>query len=134
MKKSIAAVIKNEYGEVLLQNHIKVDAYTLPGGKVDENELEKVALIREIFEELGILVYRYNEILTHDFKNIEYPAHSKNYKDFHQVYYEIDKYEGDIFNKEPEKHSSLLWIRPDRIRGLGKISKVLDIYLKSLNL
>lgn len=134
MEKCVTGIIMNELGEVLIQNHKKVDAYTLPGGKVDKDETEKEAIVRELFEELGILSYRFEEILYHNFDKLEYPANSGNYLDFSHTYFNISKYKGEIINKEPEKHPELLWVKPENIRSLGKISVVMDIYLKSLNL
>ena len=53
---SVSAVIMDDKGRILLEDHIKNGAYTLPGGKVDEGEHIKDAIIRELNEELGIEV------------------------------------------------------------------------------
>jgi len=134
MQRCVSAVIMNDDGEVLIQNHNKLERYTLPGGKVDANEYENFALIREMFEELGIMVHKYHELYTSRFDGVEYPAHSGNVSTFLHVLYSIEKYEGIITNKEPEKHSELLWVKPENIREIGPISVVLDRYLKFLKL
>ena len=134
MKKCICGIISNEDGKILIQKHKKVDAYTLPGGKCDENEGDNHALIRELFEELGILVYRYEIVFTDIIKHCEYPAYSGCYCDFYHTYFKIEKFQGEIENREPEKHSELIWVKPEDIRKLGKISIVLDRYLENINL
>ena len=134
MRKCICGIIINEEGKMLIQKHKKVDAYTLPGGKCDENECDRYTLVREMFEELGILVYKYEVVFTDTIKHCEYPAGSGDYSDFYHTYFKIEKYEGEIINKEPEKHPELLWVKPEEIRKLGKISRVLDRYLENMNL
>lgn len=134
MKRCVSAVIKDKDGNILIQDHKKLQRYTLPGGKAHEYEFDKMALIRELFEELGIMAYRYNELFTEVYDGLEYPANSGTKFDFTQVFYEITHYEGDVINKEPDKHPKLLWVNPKKIRELGPISVVLDSYLKSINL
>ena len=134
MRKCVCGILLNENGEMLIQKHKKVDAYTLPGGKCDEKEYEKYTLVREMYEELGILVYRYDSVFTDEFYNCEYPVGSGNMMDFHHTYFKIEKYEGEIINQEPEKHPELIWVKPEKIRYLGNLSMCLDRYLKSLNL
>lgn len=134
MQKCVTAIIKNEKGEVLIQKHTKLQRYTLPGGKVENSEYEKFALIRECFEELGVMVYRYEELFTENYEDLEYPANSGNYFNFIQIFYEITDYEGKIINKEPEKHPELLWVKPEKIRDLGPISVVLNSYLEHIGL
>ena len=131
----VAGIITNEKGEILLERHVKTQAYTLPGGKIDNHETPKLALVRELFEELGILAYRYELIIENKFNQIEYPVGSGNYSDFYQNYFSIDEYKGEITNKEPEKHPELLWMKPEEIRDyLPKISAVLNYYLEKIGL
>lgn len=56
----VAAALTNESGEILLQKRPD-DAsmgglWEFPGGKVETGESPEVALVRELFEELGIAV------------------------------------------------------------------------------
>lgn len=134
MKRCVSAVIKDKDGNILIQDHKKLQRYTLPGGKAHEFEYDKMALIRELFEELGIMVYRYNELFTEEYHDLEYPANSGTRFNFTQVFYEITQYEGDVINKEPEKHPKILWVNPNKIRDIGPISVVLDSYLKHIGL
>ena len=130
--KCVAGVIMNDKGEVLLQNHVKNNAWTLPGGKLDDGEVEREAIVRELFEELGILAYKYRIIEIADKENIEYPYGSGNFVDFNIHIYRIYDYKGEIVNKEPEKHTELRFVKIDDIRKLDRISCVLEAYLTIL--
>ena len=53
------AAILNEAGELLLLQRLKepeAGAWGLPGGKIDFGEQAKVAVVREIQEELGVVI------------------------------------------------------------------------------
>lgn len=73
--------------------------YGLPGGGVEENESIKQALSREAMEEIGItfphnplrIIPLYHQDKPSDFFQIEY-------------YFFFDAWEGEIINKEPDKH------------------------------
>lgn len=135
LNKCVVAIIKNENDEILLEDHVKTGSWTMPGGKIDKGEDVNKALIRELFEELGILAYRYREYMQTLIEDIEYPVGSGNFSSFYQNYYVIDEYKGKIENKEPQKHLHLEWSKPEDIRSkYEKISPTLDTFLKSLGL
>ena len=66
-------IILNEIGEVLVGQRTIKDQYfekwEFPGGKLEENETSKEALLRELKEELGIDVIESQEAMTlkHDY-------------------------------------------------------------------
>lgn len=65
VNKFVGAILINSEGKVLLQLRPETEIYypsfwTLPGGKVEENESAEQALEREIHEELGIELVGYN--------------------------------------------------------------------------
>jgi 8-oxo-dGTP pyrophosphatase MutT (NUDIX family) len=66
MKKSVVSIIVNKNNEVLLLKRPDNDRsypsiYCLPGGKLEENELPPVGMIREVFEETGIRIREYTQ-------------------------------------------------------------------------
>lgn len=133
VKNCVSAIIMNKNGEVLVQDHVKLDAITLPGGKIDPNEKTEFAFIREMFEELGILPFRYKKVMTADCGMLEYPAHSNEYFKFTQTYFIITEYKGNIENKEPEKHKALLWLKPSELASENrKTSKSIKIFLENI--
>ena len=60
-------IVFNKDGEILMIKHKKLGVWLPPGGHIDENELPCEAVIREIFEETGIVA----KVITaaHDVEN-----------------------------------------------------------------
>ena len=116
MDNIIAAIIKRN-NRYLIQDHVKTNLYTLPCGKVEDNESEEDAVIREMKEELGIKVTK----LTKHFQKEDFGivVNGKSY-DTITNYFIIDSYEGIIMNKEPHKHRALLWLTKKEIDKLPK--------------
>ena len=75
--------------------------WEFPGGKVKKDETNEEALIREINEELSILITNYYELMNYNF----------NYKDLSKTvlikFYLIQNFRGKIHNSV---HSQLKWI------------------------
>ena len=87
--------------------------YMMPGGHVDEGEKVLDAAVRELKEELDIVV-RPNDL---EFKLVK---PEENHICF---FFEVKKYEGVIMNNEPEKHSDLIFLSPEDTRIFPGISK-----------
>lgn len=124
---------EKEYSEklnkFLVMEHHKYNL-SIPGGKVEINEKPKEAAIRELYEEVGLMVKKKH------LKLINYNICYDKIEDFtyHLYTYYLNKYlnEKDIFNKEPEKHPNIFF---ESIYELEKMrikkSKSLKILLKN---
>lgn len=101
-------------GKILLENHVKNNAYTVPGGKINPGESVEEAIVRELKEELGINVEEYKLFCVNTF-DCEYPVGSGSYRWFKDYCFEIKRYSGVIENLEPRKHLDLKWMYFDDI-------------------
>lgn len=83
------------------------DHYGLIGGRVEDNESMTDALIREIYEEIGISITKDNVHFAHcfSFKN-------EHDKAILALVFTIHDWHGEIVNKEPDKCAELTWFAP----------------------
>ena len=58
----VSAIIKNDKGEILMQEHSKFGFWTIPIGKVNLNQNLVDGLKKEIFEETGLIVKDLKEL------------------------------------------------------------------------
>jgi 8-oxo-dGTP diphosphatase len=81
--------------------------WEFPGGKVEDGERPEDTLIRELNEELGIVV---NEACL---APLTFASHT--YRDFHLVMplYVCRRWDGTVTARE---HVRLAWVRPNRLR------------------
>lgn len=95
--------------------------YSLPAGRVEENETFSLAVVREALEEVGVTVNPGS--ITHKLTQHRYAATS-SFKQWVDVFFESDDWQGTPVNKEPQVHSQIKWIDcndlPDSIMDYQK--------------
>lgn len=107
----VACALIDEDNRVLLaqrpEGRALAGLWEFPGGKLDPGETPEAALIRELEEELGIVVPR--PCLA----PLTFTSHA--YKDFHLLMplYICRKWEGEV---ECREHQALRWVRAARLR------------------
>ena len=105
---SIYIIIKNEKEQVLLQRRQGTKLWpgflALPAGHIDEGENTYEALVREAKEELNILI-SLDDIIDTFVVNRK----NKSLPSYYDVYFEINKFDGEIIINEPEKCRELIW-------------------------
>jgi 8-oxo-dGTP diphosphatase len=100
---------------ILLQKRLKTGYedgnYGLIGGHVEVGESFEDALIRESKEEAGI------EILTGDAKvaHVLYRRDKGEQVGRMDVFFKVEKWQGDIKNMESGKHDNLFWAKKDAL-------------------
>jgi 8-oxo-dGTP diphosphatase len=83
------------------------DAWDLPGGHVQVGEVPRLALARELREELGITA----EVAGDAFAKIQGV-------DFRMDIWTIDQWTGEPSNYAPEEHDALAWLTDKELHGL----------------
>lgn len=117
----VAAVIKRD-GEIFTTQRGYGEfegMWEFPGGKIESGEEAKEALVREIQEELGVLV-KVNDLIC----TIEY-----DYPNFHLTMhcFWCDIAEGEI---ELREHKSARWLSIESLESVGWLPADLDVIEK----
>jgi len=63
----MGAVIKDDKGQILVQEHVKYGFWTLPVGKAKKDSDVKEGLKKELLEECGINAVKFREIAKRDY-------------------------------------------------------------------
>lgn len=99
-------------------------------GHVDEGETAKMAVARECKEELGIDV----KIIDLSFAHLSHRISNSGGKDYYDIYFLVNKYDGIPKIMEPDKCSGLRWFNinnlPNEIIEIRKL--VLDKYKNNI--
>jgi 8-oxo-dGTP diphosphatase len=81
--------------------------YSLPAGRVEENERFSTGAIREALEEIGITIDPAN--ITHVFTQHRF-SETSDKKQWVDVFFEASEWTGEPTNTEPDKHSRIEWL------------------------
>lgn len=85
------------------------NCYSLVGGRVEQGETFRQALIREADEEIGITLKEKDLKFVHAF-------HRKGTDgELIALVFSTRKWVGNPFNREPEKHSEMIWCDLDNL-------------------
>ena len=84
--------------------------YGLLGGKIEENESITHALIRELYEEIGITVIKNNLNFVHCLSFI-----NENGTAITAFVFKVAVWQGSIINREPDKITELQWYALDAL-------------------
>lgn len=112
--QGVGVIIRNQDGKILVQDHVKRGFITCPIGTVEHGELHLDAMIRELKEELGIEAGEMSLLLSCNVRcgDIWVDTHI----------FELQTYRGEITNKEPHKHRSLMWYSKEELNALRSVN------------
>ncbi|MFA5020670.1 MAG: NUDIX domain-containing protein [Patescibacteria group bacterium] len=126
----IAAVIKNERGDILVQEHVKYGFWTIPVGKVKGGQSIIDGLKQEILEECDLEILECAEITHQDY----FYKRGENDVKVVSHLFEITKYSGEMRNAEPLKHKQQIFMPLQEIEKLPFLSDLTLLYLKLIGI
>lgn len=104
--------------KILMLDHVKLNLWTIPVGKVDQGSNPEKTLIKEIQEECNIIITKYRKL--NSFKKKYLRCGKLITVILHD--YEVLEYEGTPKNNEPEKHRDMIFMTIDEVKELHTIS------------
>jgi 8-oxo-dGTP pyrophosphatase MutT (NUDIX family) len=81
---SVAGIVRNDLGEILLQNKGNVETWSLPAGAIEPGEAPAEAVVREVWEETGLCVVPKKLLGVFGGRDFRY-----QYPNGHQVEYNV---------------------------------------------
>ncbi|MEL7121630.1 MAG: NUDIX hydrolase [Bacteroidota bacterium] len=103
-------ILINNYSTLLIgQTRINGGQYTLIGGNVDAGETATQSLVRECYEEAGLIIREEHLKLVHVRQKIKGKSHKVT------LYFQGLKWEGNIRPKEKDKFTSVAWYPIDQL-------------------
>lgn len=118
-------MVKKDDKYVLLY-HLKRNSWVTPVGKIEPDETDEEALIREMKEELDIKVTGYSYLGAVDLKVDKGDA-------LHFEIYCVNLYSGEVCNKEPHKHARIKYCTRVELAALiktGTTAELLEVMLE----
>ncbi|MDR1267800.1 MAG: NUDIX domain-containing protein [Holosporales bacterium] len=101
-------ILENAKGEILLLKRLNTGYrdgfYSFVAGHVEPQEMPSAAIIREAYEEAGIVLQPENVVLRHMMTLV--PPGRIDY------YFQATCWSGTVCNREPDKCSELIWCAP----------------------
>jgi 8-oxo-dGTP diphosphatase len=128
MHRSVAAIIKKD-GKILMLDRVNFPfGWACPSGHIEDGENPENAMVREVKEEVGVDVKKYN-LIHHEF--IDWNECKRGVKGHDFFVYEILEWGGKIKGNFESK--GLKWISKDEIINI-QLEPVWEYFIKNLNL
>jgi 8-oxo-dGTP pyrophosphatase MutT (NUDIX family)/predicted ATPase len=126
---AVVLVIRDRDDRILCLFHNKFDFWTVPLGKADDGPSPEEAAAAEAYEEVGIEIVR----AAKRYQGTKvYSREGKKIVTFFHVF-EILKYKGTPYNREPEKHREMRFMSVPELRNLGRTSDGTMMFLALLD-
>ncbi|MGN1387554.1 MAG: NUDIX domain-containing protein [Bacillus sp. (in: firmicutes)] len=115
---SVAAIVRNDSGEILLQNKGNGEKWSLPAGAIELGEAPAEAIVREVREETGLLVVPRKLVGVFGGKDFRY-----QYPNGHQVEYNVFMFDcviqGGELNPTDNETAELRYFHPNHMPELA---------------
>lgn len=128
---SVAGVVRNNLGEILLQNKGNDEKWSLPAGAIELGEAPAESVVREVWEETGLCVEPKKIVGVFGGRDFRY-----QYPNGHQVEYNIIMFECVIrsgeLNPLDKETVELQYFKPSNIPDLA-VPYPKDLFLYNKN-
>ncbi|MFA9560491.1 NUDIX domain-containing protein [Evansella sp. AB-rgal1] len=128
---SVAGIVRNNLGEILLQNKGNGEKWSLPAGAIELGEAPAEAVVREVWEETGLYVVPEKLLGVFGGKDFRY-----QYPNGHKVEYNVFMFECVIqsgeLNPIDNETAELQYFNPSNMPGLA-LPYPKDLFLQREN-
>lgn len=134
--KSAGAIIKNNRGEYLCLYRLKhPEGLAFIAGHIDAGETPEEALQREVSEETGLIVERFNLVFEGIVDNecSRNDESGKRYNAHEWRVYDVIKWDGAPELKEPTKHKFVKFMTLEQIRDYASREDIDPAWTEILN-
>lgn len=108
MVPSVAAVIRDERGWILLQRTTENNGWSLPGGAIDPGETHSQAIVREVREETGLLVRPVQVLAVLGGSDFRYMYGNGDHVEYAITLFACEK-TGGVFGETDDETAELDW-------------------------
>ncbi|WP_084309340.1 NUDIX hydrolase [Alkalihalobacterium bogoriense] len=115
---SVAAIVRNEKGEILFQNKGNGEKWSLPAGAIELGEAPAQAVIREVWEETGLTVIPKILLGVFGGKEFRYEYPNGHKVEYNLFMFECEVIEGTLCPKD-EETAELQYFHLDYIPDLA---------------
>lgn len=130
MHGSAGAIIKNSEGKILMIDRATPPfGWACPAGHIDDGETPEIAVRREIFEEVGLVVSDAH-LIFHEF--VEWNECNKGVRGHDWFLFEVAKWEGELVTSEREV-KDFAWRSVEEIKN-SELEKVWKYWFEKLNI
>lgn len=109
------------------EDRLYPDIWDIFGGHIEFGETKEETLIRELEEEIGIKVRKFEFLESYQDKD---PTYGIDY--IHHIYI-VQSWEGTPENKNPREHESIRWFSKDEAKNLKMHGEVKRIILEKVD-
>lgn len=131
LERLTALIILQREDKILLYKRINTwheeGNYSLIGGNVDPGEVPLTAIIREVKEEVGVV------LLESDVKLIDIVPNKPDDVVYKNHFYLATEWKGEVQNLEPDRCGELKWVSPDDLptNTVGYVREAIEGYFNS---
>jgi len=124
---AVGAIISDDQGRILMQQHVKYGFWTVPIGKTYPGNSPEEGVQREVLEECGIIIEDFQKL---DQKTIIYERKGRMVT-VRLTIFKVNSYSGEIENKEPSNHTRQEFKDIEEIKNMPHLSDATLLYLET---